>query len=196
MYQSKYFFPSFDVLEPMISTRTLYYQDRFYEKAIEQLNQIKKDERPLEEMVIHIDEYPLEDRGMLLYLAGRILNHELYFNSIGKNNHMPVGKLKEKIIETYGSYEQFIEEFKRKSFHLVGSGYTFLVMDREGNLKIVNLPNEETPYLYGMIPIMALDLWEHSYYLDSQDRMIEYIDAFFEVIDYEKINDRYEKNIL
>lgn len=58
------------------------------------------------------------------------------------------------------------------------------------------MPNEETPYLYGMIPIMALDLWEHSYYLDSQDRMIEYIDAFFEVIDYEKINDRYEKNIL
>ena len=58
------------------------------------------------------------------------------------------------------------------------------------------MPNEETPHLYGFTPIMALDLWEHSYFLTYQDRIDEYIDAFFEVIDYEKINKRYEKIIL
>ena len=110
--------------------------------------------------------------------------------------NQPVGMLAQAIQQQYGSYSQFLEEFKKVAHTFVGSGYTFVVVDNNDQLNIMNMPNEETPYLYGFVPIMALDLWEHSYFLTYQDRINEYIDAFFEVIDYEKINQRYEKIIL
>ena len=89
-----------------------------------------------------------------------------------------------------------MKQFRFIASQLVGSGYTFLVVDKNKKLNILNMPNEESPYLYGMVPIMALDLWEHSYFLTYQIRVSEYINSFFEVIDYGKINQRYEKIIL
>ncbi len=197
MYQKKELSYSLDALEPWMSKLTLYYQNKFYLKAVHKLNQLLLVDRPLEQVVQKIDDYPLEKRGDILFLSGRILNHELYFDSMSpKRKNQPVGKLKQAINQQYGSYSQFLKEFKKVSHTLVGSGYTFVVVDKNNRLNIINMPNEETPYLYGFTPIMALDLWEHSYFLTYQDRIDEYIDAFFEVIDYEKINKRYEKIIL
>ena len=197
MYQRKILTYSIGDLEPWISEMTMYYQNRFYDEALTQLNQLLPGSRPLQQVVQNIDDYPLEKRGDILYLAGRVLNHELYFDSMSpQKKNRPIGLLKKAIDQQYGSYDRFLIQWKETSHQLVGSGYTFLVVDKDKNLNIVNMPNEETPYLYGFTPIMALDLWEHSYFLTYQDRIDEYIDAFFEVIDYEKINKRYEKIIL
>ena len=197
MYQKKELSYSLDALEPWISKPTLYYQNKFYGEAIRKLNQLLQVDRPLEQIVQNIDSYPIKIRGELLFYSGRILNHELYFDSMSPNKrNRPVGMLAKAIQKQYGSYSQFLEEFKKVAHTLVGSGYTFVVVDNNDQLNIVNMPNEETPYLYGFVPIMAFDLWEHSYFLTYQDRINEYIDAFFEVIDYEKINQRYEKIIL
>ena len=197
MYQKKELSYSLDALEPWISKPTLYYQNKFYREAIRKLNQLLQVDRPLEQIVQNIDSYPIKIRGELLFYSGRILNHELYFDSMSPNKrNQPVGMLAKAIQKQYGSYSQFLEEFKKVAHTLVGSGYTFVVVDNNHHLNIVNMPNEETPYLYGFVPIMAFDLWEHSYFLTYQDRINEYIDAFFEVIDYEKINQRYEKIIL
>ena len=125
------------------------------------------------------------------------MNHELYFDSISpKQINQPIGLLKLAIQKQYGNYENFLKQFRFIASQLVGSGYTFLVVDKNKKLNILNMPNEESPYLYGMVPIMALDLWEHSYFLTYQIRVSEYINSFFEVIDYGKINQRYEKIIL
>jgi len=76
---------------------------------------------------------------------------------------------------------------------VVGSGWTFLVINGEGKLEIINTSNQETPYLYGLKPIMALDLWEHAYYLDYQNRRDQYISNFFQIVDFDMINKLYEK---
>ena len=76
---------------------------------------------------------------------------------------------------------------------LVGSGYTYLVINNNKDLQIINMSNQESPYLYGMIPIITIDLWEHAYYLDYQNNKEKYIDAFFQIIDFNKINNLYEK---
>lgn len=197
MYLKKEFGYSLEKLEPWISPVTLYYQTKIYEDAINQVNQLLNDNIPLENVVKNIDHYPLEKRGKLLFFAGRVLNHELYFDSISpKQINQPIGLLKLAIQKQYGNYENFLKQFQFIASQLVGSGYTFLVVDKNKKLNILNMPNEESPYLYGMVPIMALDLWEHSYFLTYQIRVSEYINSFFEVIDYGKINQRYEKIIL
>ena len=87
----------------------------------------------------------------------------------------------------------FIEEFKRNANLVQGSGYTFLVLTPSNTLEIINVSNQETPYLYGLTSIMTIDLWEHAYYLDYQNRKSEYIDNFFAIIDFEKVNENYKK---
>ena len=76
---------------------------------------------------------------------------------------------------------------------MVGSGYTFLVVNKEKKLEILNFSNQETPYSYGLVPILALDLWEHAYYLDYLNDRASYIKNFFQIIDFDKVNNKYEK---
>jgi len=101
--------------------------------------------------------------------------------------------LKEKILNTYGSYDNFKKQFKEKAMNLKGSGYTFLVLDKQ-NLKIINLQNQENPYYYGLIPLIALDLWEHAYYINYENKKDIYIDNFFKIIDYNNVNKNYRND--
>ena len=104
-----------------------------------------------------------------------------------------MGKINDDIIKYFGSYDKFKKEFKSKALNLKGSGYTFLVKDDKGVLKIINTSNEDSPYYYGMTPIISLDLWEHAYFLQYRNHKDVYIDSFFMLIDFEKINRYYEK---
>lgn len=188
----------YESLEPYISDRTLsiHYNNHYlnYLKKLNQkLDSLNYDYRyTKEELFKHIDIFNIKDRDEVLYNLGGAVNHELYFSILGGNN-IPVGKFKEDIIKKYGSFDNFITEFKNKANNLVGSGYTFLVLDKEKKFNIINLSNQESPYLYNMIPIIALDLWEHAYYLDYQNNKKEYIDIFFKIIDYNKVNKIYEE---
>ena len=150
-------------------------------------------ERTLEETIKNIDEFPMENRDKILFLSSAILNHELYFENIGLNKSEPMGKLKQKIEQQYGSFENFKEEFKKQASYVIGSGYTFLILNNN-DLEIINTSNQENPYSYDLIPIMNIDLWEHAYYIDYFNRQ-EYIDNFFSIIDFEEVNNNYEKNI-
>ena len=88
-----------------------------------------------------------------------------------------------KIVKKYQSFEKFKDSFKKKALELKGSGYTFLVLD--GNeLNIINLKNQETPYSYNLIPLLGLDMWEHAYYLNYQINKENYIDNFFNIVDF------------
>ena len=149
----------------------------------------------LKELVFNIDIFPLDIRGEILYYLGAVLNHNLYFYNISnKKNILPIGRIKEDIDKYFGNYDKFKDEFIKKANNLKGSGYTFLVHD--GNkLAIINTSNEDTPYSYNFIPIICLDLWEHAYYLDYLNNREAYINNFFNIIDFNKINIYYEKVI-
>lgn len=198
MYQKQEL--TYNTLEPYISDRTLtIHYNNHYLKYLKNLNNILVKENydfryTKEELFNHIDEFNISVRDKILFNLGGVVNHELYFyNMSNLKNNKPVGSIKNEIDKEYRNYENFKTEFKKMALELVGSGYTYLVINKNKKLQIINMSNQESPYLYGMIPIMTLDLWEHSYYLDYQNNKEKYIDSFFEIIDFDKINNLYEK---
>lgn len=194
MYKAKPLKFSFNALEPYLSEETVRRHYIIYINYVKRLNDlIENNKYTLEETIKNIDEFPMENRDKILFLSSAILNHELYFENIGLNKSEPVGKLNQKIEQQYGSFEKFKEEFKKQASYVIGSGYTFLILNNN-DLEIINTSNQENPYSYDLIPIMNIDLWEHAYYIDYFNRQ-EYIDNFFSIIDFEEVNNNYEKNI-
>lgn len=185
-------------LEPYIDDETLYFHyNKHYENYVNKLNELLKKEnyfpKSLTELINNIDKINLNSRGEILFNLGGVLNHSLYFYNISnRNNNIPINEIKQAIEKTYGNYDNFKKEFKKSALNLQGSGYTFLVIDKN-KLKIINTSNQDTPYYYGYIPLIALDLWEHSYYLKYKNEKEKYIDAWFNLLDYEKINKLYLK---
>lgn len=182
-------------LEPIISEETMYFHyEKLYKNYIKQFNALVEDDVSPLQAVLNIEKFPLDKRGKILHNAGGILNHELYFNELNINGrHEPYGNLKEAIDKKYGNYQNFKNEFIKVANFLVGSGYTFLVLNAKKELDIINTSNQETPYLYDMIPIMNLDLWEHAYYLDYKNEKNKYINSFFDIIDFNVIEERYDR---
>lgn len=186
-------------LYPDLSYEVLdnHYND-VYLKYVETLNKLLLDNDykfnySIKELALNIDMFPLKVRGEILYYIGAVLNHNFYFYNISnKKNTLPVGKIKEDIIKNFGSFENFKSEFIRLANNLKGSGYTFLVKDGD-RLQIINTSNEDTPYSYGFVPVICLDLWEHAYYLQYKNNRVLYIYNFFNIIDFNKINIYYEK---
>lgn len=202
MYKSVILPYNYGDLEPVLNSETInVHYNKHYLGYLEKLNKILNDinydyRYTKEELVSHIEEIPIDVRDDVLYNLGGVLNHELYFYSMSNNKvNVPIGALRKKIIDEYGTIENFKDEFIKTANKLVGSGYTFLVLNNNLKLEIINTPNQETPYLYGLIPIMALDLWEHAYYLVYRNRRSEYIEKFFEIVDYNNINKNYEKAV-
>ncbi len=197
MYKKLMLDYDYNSMEPVIDGETMYiHYNRYYLGYLNELNYLlegsnyKYTKRELANM---IDSYPMDKRGDILYNLGGVVNHEIYFNSISdKGNIYPSGKLKEDIDVYFGSYDNFKSEFKRSANSLKGSGYTFLVKDKNDRLLIINTSNQDTPYYYGFVPIMGLDLWEHAYYLHYKDNRRLYIDNFFKIVDFNKIGAWYD----
>lgn len=200
MYKQKPLPYTYDSLEPFISATTInIHYNKHYKGYLDRLNNILnnigyKFNDSIENIIINIDSFPIQYRGDILFNAGGVINHELYFDSMSSNNNLPKGKLLEKINKTYGSFENFKQEFIKSTKILVGSGYTFLVLDKNKNLKIINTSNQESPYSYGFVPLLNLDLWEHAYYLDYQNKRDDYINNFFSIVDFDNASLIYEKN--
>lgn len=191
----------YNSLEPYIDDKTLrLHYNVIYSSYIDKLNKLLKKNNyngnySLNELVDKINMFPLEDRGEILYNLGGVLNHKLYFYEISdKGNNIPYGEILKDINKYFGSYNNFKKEFIKKALNLAGSGYTFLVMDKSGKLQIINTSNEDTPYSYGFIPIIVLDLWEHSYYLKYTTNKEAYINNWFNLLDFKKINNLYIEN--
>lgn len=202
MYQERALTYDYNALEPFISPRTLaIHYNNHYKGYLEKLNKYLKDANydfkySKEELVNNIDEFPIDVRDEILYNLGGVLNHELYFSIIGpKRNTRPSAELLEALKKSFGSFDGFLKEFSRMAKLTVGSGYTSLVLKPDNSLEIINTSNQDVPYVYGLIPILNIDLWEHAYYLDYQSNRNLYIDNFFNLIDYENVSKIYEENI-
>ena len=124
--------------------------------------------------------------------GGGMLNHNLYFAQFKKESVLPEGKLKEKIISTFGSVEELIKQINAAGMTRFGSGWAWLVLDGE-ELKVMSTANQDSPLMDGFVPLIGIDVWEHAYYLKYQNRRAEYLENIWKIIDWEKINERFEK---
>lgn len=197
MYQLPNLQYPYNGLEPFLFAQTVdVHYNNHHQGYLNKLNRLLRSiqydySHSLEWLIQNIDTVPFDKRDDILYNAMAVSNHNIYWESMNARHTLPSGKLKLAIDQKYGSYDGFVKEFKKEARTLVGSGYTFLVMNQKGELNIMNLSNQDSPYAYGFIPLLALDLWEHSYYLDYLNKRNDYIDNFFSMIDFEAANKKY-----
>lgn len=180
-------------LEPYIDDRTLdLHYNAHYRNYTDKLNKYLKDtgynySLSGEELAKNIDILPMENRDEILFNLGGYLNHNLYFyNLTDKRKEVPTSLL-ELINRYFGSFSLFRDEFIDMAMNVKGSGYTFLVVDSDNRLRIINTSNQDTPYYYGFTPIMTIDVWEHSYYLKYTYERKKYLESIFNIIDFDKV---------
>ncbi len=188
-------------LEPYIDDRTLdLHYNIHYRNYTDKLNKYLKDinynyKYSAEYLAKNIDILPMENRDEILFNLGGYLNHSLYFyNLTDKKKEIPK-ELLDEINKYFGSFSLFKEEFIDMALEVKGSGYTFLVLDKNNKLRIINTSNQDTPYYYGFTPIMTIDVWEHSYYLKYTYDRKKYLDNIFNVIDFDKVYKLYLNSI-
>jgi len=111
-----------------------------------------------------------------------------------KGGGSPKGEIADAINKKYGSFDKFKEEFSKKAATLFGSGWTWLVKTKSGDLDIIQAQNADNPITEGHTPLLTCDVWEHAYYLDKQNRKPAYVDDFWNIVNWEKVNERYIEN--
>lgn len=190
---------NYDAFSKYIDAKTMYVH--FSKHYVGYLNNLNKavEGKPQANMTIEQLLKTLDtSNAMLRNNAGGYYNHNLYFelmtpNSTGK----PSGKLADAINRDFGSFENFKKQFSDAGAKQFGSGWVWLVTDSSGKLKVGSTANQDNPLMSGMSisgnPILAMDVWEHAYYLKYQNKRADYIEAFFNVIDWNVVSDYYEK---
>ena len=179
----------YDSLEPYIDTETMHYHyDKHFKTYIDNLNKalepypaLKK--KTLYELVRHQDNLPID----VSRSAGGTYNHFMFFNKIGPKNEnsIPSERLSQIIDKTFGSFENFKKKFSDNAKSVFGSGWTYLVVTREGRLKIVNTRNQQTPVQSGYTPIILFDVWEHAYYLKYKNLRADYVENIWNVVQFD-----------
>ena len=145
-----------------------------------------------------LEKLPLEDiyrttTGSLQENAGQVLNHRLYFEQFSpQGGGEPSGALAEAICKQWNTLDDFKLEFERRAINLFGSGWTWLAMQEDSTLVIVQEPNGHNPIRHGYIPLLGFDVWEHAYYLDYQNRRAEHIAALWNIVDWRVIERRFK----
>lgn len=131
--------------------------------------------------------------GGILNNAGQILNHNLYFTQFGKpvGDNKPIGHIAAAINAKFGSFEAFQKEFVQAGATLFGSGWAWLSADTDGALVISQEPNAANPVQKGLKPLLTFDVWEHAYYLDYQNRRADHLNALWQIINWNVIEQRY-----
>ena len=182
-----------DALEPVISAETLgFHHGKHLLAYVNNLNAALPDSglenMPLEELLLNA-------QGGMLNNAGQIMNHNLYFAQFTspKADNAPTGRLAQAIKEEYGSFEAFKEIFAKAGATLFGSGWAWLSADSQGNLHITQEPNAANPLQHGLRPLLTMDVWEHAYYLDYQNRRPDHLAALWQIIDWDVVAARYEE---
>lgn len=180
-----------NALEPVISEQTInFHYGKHLQNYVNTLNNLIKgtelEGKSVEEIVKVAPEGPVFNN------AGQTLNHTLYFiqfkSPVGGN--VPQGKIAEAINASFGDFETFKKEFTQAAVSLFGSGWAWLSQDQSGKLVITKEPNGGNPLRSGLNPLMGIDVWEHAYYLDYQNRRPDHIAAVWDIIDWEVVGKR------
>lgn len=176
-----------NALEPHMSAETMEYHYGKHHKAyVTKLNELIKGTRfeymPLEEVILNSD-------GPIFNNAAQIWNHTFFWNCMAPNaGGNPSGKVATLITEKWGSFEKFKEEFSKSAVANFGSGWTWLVLNKENKIDILNTSNAQTPKTQGHKALMTLDVWEHAYYIDCRNERAKFVNNFWNLVNWEFVN--------
>lgn len=189
---------NYDALEPYIDATTMEIHSSKHHQAyannfniaLEGLEDVVKD-LSAEEIIAQVNELiPEEKRQAVINNGGGYINHNLYFDILSLNNPNPEGELLEAINKKFGSFDELKKQLIAAGTTQFGSGWAWLVVNN-GELEVVKTANQDSPLTLGKTPILGIDVWEHAYYLNYQNRRPDYLDNFFSVIDWKKVAARY-----
>ena len=182
-----------EALEPVISANTLgFHHGKHLLTYVNNLNAALPgsglEGKALEEVV-------LKAQGGMLNNAGQILNHNLYFSQFRAPmaDNVPTGRLADEIKRQFGLFGAFKDEFAKAGATLFGSGWVWLSADKDGKLVITQEPNAANPIQRGLRPLLTMDVWEHAYYLDYQNRRPDHLAALWQIIDWDVVDARYQE---
>ncbi|MCD5154280.1 superoxide dismutase [Enterococcus gallinarum] len=190
---------AYDALEPYIDEETMHlHHDKHHNTYVTNLNAaIEKypelGEKSVEELLADFDSVPEDIKTAVRNNGGGHANHSFFWEILAPNaGGEPTGAIKEAIEETFGSFADFKEEFKTAATGRFGSGWAWLVI-KDGKLAITSTANQDSPLMDGQTPVLGLDVWEHAYYLKYKNVRPDYINAFWSVVNWDKVNDFYAK---
>lgn len=190
---------SYNALEPHIDALTMeIHHCRHHQAYVNNLNAAldkhpELHEIPLEVLIADLSKVPEDIRTAVRNNGGGHLNHSLFWEILTPGGSKePVGQLKEAIHETFGNFEQFMSLFAAAGTSRFGSGWAWLVINKNGALEIISTANQDSPLSDGLKPVFGLDVWEHAYYLKYQNKRPDYIAAWWQVINWTIADHRYQ----
>ena len=186
-------------LEPFIDSKTMeIHHSKHHQGYTNNLNNAIEGTNFQEMGIIDLLKSMDMNNAALRNNAGGFYNHSLFWSIIGPNKGCsPIGEISDKISSNFGSFDSFKELFSKAATSRFGSGWAWLCVKKDGSLEICSTANQDNPLMPGIgcegTPILGIDVWEHAYYLNYQNRRPEYISAFFNIIDWESVSEIYKK---
>ena len=183
-------------LEPHIDEQTMrLHHDKHHQAYVDKANGALEgtewEGKPIEEVIANLDSLPADKKGAVRNNGGGHLNHSLFWESMSPDGGgAPSGDLASAIDDAFGSFDAFKEQFEANGVGQFGSGWTWLVLDG-GELKLVKTGNQDSPILEGQTPLLGNDVWEHAYYLKYQNKRPDYLKAWWNVVNWDKVAERY-----
>jgi Fe-Mn family superoxide dismutase len=191
---------AFNALEPYIDARTMeIHHDKHHGTYVTNLNKALESapewyDRPIEEVVRRLNEIPEAIRTAVRNNGGGHLNHSLFWEWLTPGgSKTPVGAVSREIDSTFGNFDGFVEQFSAAAMGRFGSGWAWLVLDGSKKLAVYSTANQDSPVTDGHIPLLGLDVWEHAYYLNYQNRRADYVKAFWSVVNWDVVEEKYQK---
>jgi Fe-Mn family superoxide dismutase len=189
---------AFTALEPHIDARTMeIHHDKHHAAYVNNLNNALKDHpelaaKPVNELIADLSAVPEAIRPAVRNNGGGHSNHTFFWEIMGPGKGgAPVGKLAEAITKAFGSFDEFKAKFEEAGVKRFGSGFAWLIVNKQGQLEIISLPNQDSPYMDGNKPVIANDVWEHAYYLHYQNRRPDYLKAWWNVVNWNHAEQNY-----
>lgn len=188
---------SFDALEPFIDAKTMeIHHGKHHKGYVDKLNAALEghedlQKKTVEELITDLNSVPEDIKAAVRNNAGGHANHSFFWPLLKKDVE-PNGEILEAIDKKFGSFDEFKDKFKEAALTQFGSGWAWLVLSNT-ELEIVKTGNQDSPLSEGKTPILGIDVWEHAYYLKYQNRRPDYVDAFFNVINWDKVNENFLK---
>lgn len=191
---------SYSALEPYIDEKTMMlHHNRHLQTYVDNLNNILKDypqlqDWSLEQLLYYTDYLPADIQTPVVNNAGGVYNHIFYFSNLtDSSTKAPVGELSNEIDSVFGDYDSFKEKFTQAALSVFGSGYAWLTADANRGLKIITTKNQDTPIPLELYPVLNIDVWEHAYYLKHYNLRKDYINDWFEVVNWNNANQLYNR---
>ncbi|MBT4510060.1 MAG: superoxide dismutase [Thaumarchaeota archaeon] len=193
---------AYDALEPHIDAQTMeIHHSKHHQKYTDGMNGALEKLSPelqgkdIEEILSNIKQVPDDVKGAINFNGGGYDNHKLFWNSMKQNGGgEPTGAIADAINDSFGSFAEFKELFSSKTAPIQGSGWGWLVYNpNSGKVEYKAMSNQTSPRTEGLVPLLGLDVWEHAYYLKYQNKRPDYIAAWWNVINWDEVNDRFSK---